>query len=131
MPSPFQTCLLVTALAGASNAQVYLSLEDNQFHLRGPVPEAHDYESELPIRSPEVLDHAFDARDYRYEEEERLKGEHKIFEEVHHPHEAYDYGSRMDAYDHHYRGDEPYRQHHDEPYHEPLGMYGRPYYGNG
>lgn len=38
MPSRFQTCLLVTALAGSANAQVYLSLEDNQFHFREKVP---------------------------------------------------------------------------------------------
>ena len=95
MPSHFNTCLLVTP-----------SLEDDQFHLK------EDHHA-VPIEHhlAEVLDHHYDAEDRHYLEEERLLEEKKVFQEVHDPQEAYDFGSEMDTHQHEWHTDEPHHQH--------------------
>jgi len=79
MPSHFQTCLLVTALAGFANAKFYYSLEDNQFHLKEMPLAESAHENIMEHYSPEVLDHHHDNEDHRYLDEERLLREHKHF----------------------------------------------------
>lgn len=100
MPSSFQTCLLVSALAYYANAQSYLNLVDQPVV---PGPAAIPQKAEEHV-SPRVLDHGHDTdhQDRYLLEEEQLLSEHKHFQEVHHPHEAVDYGSREDVHRHRY-----------------------------
>lgn len=120
MPSRFQTCLLVTALAGSASAQVYLSLEDDQFHMKETHPASHEAHHQDHREPPHVLDHAYDTHDYHLDEEESIRQQHQAFTEVHHPFEAYDFGSPMDHYHDYYRTEEEYNPHETEPFHETV-----------
>ena len=65
MPSTFQTCLLVTALAGYSNAQVYFALNlANEPVKNDALLDARD--EQLEHEGHPRLDHAYDGAPERY-----------------------------------------------------------------
>jgi hypothetical protein len=106
MPLSFQTCLLVTALASRTNAQVFFNLETDGFswdrqHVdkQADIPNLSTIEEYDEERAPQ-LDHQHDVEDYHYHEEERLRHAHMQFKEVHHPGEDIHYGSHGDEHDH-------------------------------
>jgi len=107
MPVPsFQTCLLVSAIASHTNAQLFFNLETDsfswdraQFGTDEPRPPVGPIHKHIEVDSP-ALDHQHDVEDYHYHEEERLRRSHMHFKEVHHPGEDVHYDSYGDKYHH-------------------------------
>ena len=63
MPSTFQTCLLVTALAGLSNGQAYLHLESQPVDNRAVREQDNQWSEYAEHRR---LDHRYDGEYERY-----------------------------------------------------------------
>ena len=106
MPSTFQTCLLVTALAGYSNGQAYLHLEQESIDNRA----FRDHDDKRHEREGVYeLDHAYDREYMRYQDhDEQIMEHHAHFKEVHHPHEDVDFGSHEDQHRHYVPADDRY-----------------------
>ena len=104
---------------------------DNKAHKRlVPKEKFEDVEKEREVHDlifehqviPE-LDHYFDTSDRRYNEEEMELAHHKVFKEVHHPIDEYDFGTFQDVHKHRYPSD-----YWEYPHHAAADHYLRPDY---